>query len=89
VWPVATAVLIKLSLNWKVQLLTAVLKGFNMEEFIDQEENKHYLYYGYCRCNVWPLFVGYSVGKCGKCKSKPEGYFLTKSEAMEEYLRSK
>jgi hypothetical protein len=72
-----------------VQVGPRVQRIKSMEEFIDQEGNKHYLYYGYCRCNVWPLFVGYSVGRCDKCKVKPEGYFLTKSEAMEEYLRSK
>ena len=43
------------------------------------------IYYGICDCWIWPLIRFCSVGRCGRCRTRPEGRFDTKDQAFDAY----
>lgn len=38
--------------------------------------------YMHCECYVWPIATWDSVGRCGRCRTVPEGNFETKEEGL-------
>lgn len=42
--------------------------------------------YGACACQVWPLDVNAPIGKCGKCRKRPQRLFETKEQAEADGL---
>lgn len=42
--------------------------------------NGYGIYYGMCRCTVWPLFMGVQMHTCGRCGNFPEAFGATYEE---------
>lgn len=43
------------------------------------------LHYAPCDCHIWTLVRYMPVGRCGRCRTRPEGSFQTKAEAFDFY----
>lgn len=43
------------------------------------------IYYAVCDCHIWTLIRYAGVGRCGRCRTRPEGSFQSKSDAFDWY----
>lgn len=48
--------------------------------------NSEDIYYGVCDCWIWPLVRYSPVGRCGRCRTRPEGSFQSKEDAFNWYF---
>jgi hypothetical protein len=38
-----------------------------------------------CDCWIWPIIRYAGVGQCGRCRTRPEGSFASRSDAFDWY----
>lgn len=43
--------------------------------------------WGYCDCNVWPVYMTARVGRCGRCRAGVNGRYAEKDEALDAMHR--
>lgn len=45
------------------------------------DDREYYMQWMHCECSSYPIALGFSIGRCGKCGIKPEGSYDTRTES--------